>query len=136
MDGKSWGLLAVLREHRAAIEYDWWSRFGRGLRSIGPEMSLSEAARLVEIIRADPSSALAASIGGWDYPVSREAAVLMDLWDLEAMKGAGKKAPRYHRPYKTAGQRERVGDAAGHSQADVIDLLTRARRGEIALSPA
>lgn len=106
MDGKSWGLLGLIRQYRGAIEYDISTRFpGRcplGLRSVGTTVTLSELARLVEILRADPSSALAAAVEGWDHPVSREAAVLMDLWDLEYAKTGAKKRERYRRPWSTA----------------------------------
>lgn len=135
MDGKSWGLLAVLREYRGAIEYDWWTRFGRGLCSIGSEMTLSEAARMVEIIRADPSSALAAAVEGWDHPVSREAAVLMDLWDLEAIKSGAKRPPQYTRPWKTPGHRLRHGNAAGVDQETAKARLAAARAGDVPWAP-
>lgn len=115
MDGKSWGVLGVLREYRGAVEYDISSRFPgrfpRGLRSVGDTCTLQELARLIEILRADPSSALAAAIEGWTHPVSREAAILMDLWDLEAIKSGAKKPPKYERPWKSAASKQHLGDA-------------------------
>lgn len=86
-------------------------------------MSLSEAARHVERIRSDPASALAAELEGWDYPVSRLEAILMDLWDLEAAKSGAKKPPRYTRPWKSPGQQTKRGDAAGRTAEQVLDLL-------------
>lgn len=129
MDGKSWGLLGVLRDHRGVVEYDFRTRFGVGLNIIGRGMSLSEAARLVEIIRADPSSALAAEIEGWAHPVSREAAVLMDLWDLTAIATGTKRPPRYERPWKQKGESSRHGDASGRTPDEVKALLRQARLG-------
>lgn len=86
-------------------------------------MSLAEASRLVGIIRADPSSALAASIEGWDHPVSREAAVLMDLWDLTAAVTGAKRPPKYTRPWKVASDTARHGNAAGRTPEEVKALL-------------
>lgn len=123
MDGKSWGLLGVLREFRGAVEYEFRARFGVGLNVIGRDMSLAEAARLVAVIRSDPSSALAAAIEGWEHPVSREAAVLMDLWDLEAAKSGAKKPPTYPRVWKTPTQTRRRGDAAGRTPEEIKALL-------------
>jgi hypothetical protein len=88
-------------------------------------MSLAEAGRLFEILRADPSSALAAALEGWDHPVSREAAVLMDLWDLEAVKSGAKKPPKYPRVWKTAGDAKRYGNAAGMTREEVLARLGR-----------
>jgi hypothetical protein len=91
---------------------------------------MAEAARLARIIRADPSSAVASAIEGWDHPVSRETAVLMDLWDLEAAKSGMKKPPRYTRPWKTDSNESR-GKLDGRSREEVEALLNCARGGAI-----
>lgn len=122
MDGKSWGLLGVLRDHRGAVEYDFRTRFGVGLNVIGRDMSLAEAARHVERFRADPSSALASETEGWEYPVSRTEALLMDLWDVAAPHTYKKPKP-YPRPWKTKGETRRRGDAAGRTPDEVKALL-------------
>lgn len=129
MDGKRWGLLVVLREHRGAVEYEFRSRFGVGLNIIGRDMSLAEAARLVAIIGADPESALAAEVRGWEHPVSREVAVLMDLWDLTAAATGTKRPPRYVRPWKDPRQTKRIGDVAGRTPEEIKALLAGARQG-------
>lgn len=122
MDGKSWWLLGVLREHRGAVEYDFRARFGVGLSVIGRGMSLAEAARHVERFRSDPSSALAAEVEGWDHPVSRLEVLVMDLWDLTAASGGSRTPPRYPRPWRSVDTR-RHGDAAGRSPEEVKALL-------------
>lgn len=94
-----------------------------GLRIIGNGMSLAEAARHVERIRSDPSSALAAEIEGWDYPVSRLEVLMMDLWDLTAQMSGTKKPPRYPRPWKNPEDVKRHGDAAGRTPDEVKRLL-------------
>lgn len=76
------------------MEYDWRTRFGVPLTSIGDAMSWGEAYRLTAELSGDPTTHLAASIGGWDYPVSREALVIMDLFDLQYAS----KTDKRHRP--------------------------------------
>lgn len=83
----------------------------------------------MRVIRADPSSALAAAVEGWDHPVSREAAVLMDLWDLTAAATGTRRPPRYERPWKAALETERHGNAAGRTPEEVKALL-RERFGD------
>lgn len=131
MDGKSWGLLAVLRDHRGAVEYDFRTRLHLGLAVIGNGMSLAEAARHVERFRADPSSALAAEIEGWEYQFSREVALLMDLWDLTAAIATDpkKRPPTYPRPWKVTGATNRHGNAGGRTPEEVKALL-RERFGQ------
>lgn len=135
MDGGSWGLLGILREYRAAVEYDISTRLSgrcpRGLRSVGDTITLAELARLVYLIRSDPSSALAAAIEGWDHPVSREAAILMDLWDLTAIATGTKKPPRYERPWATPRETSRHGNAAGRTPEEVMEVLRKAREGTL-----
>lgn len=88
-------------------------------------MTLTEAVRLVQILRDDPSSATACAIEGWSHPVSREAAILMDLWDLEHAKAGTKEKARYPRPWPERGEVTRYGDRKGRSDAEVIEILRR-----------
>lgn len=96
MAGGIFGLLGLIAAHRGAVEYDWRTRFGLGLDDIGVDQSLQEAARLAEILREDPSSAISAVLRGWEHPVSREALVLMDVFDLNHMVAAGGKKVKPH----------------------------------------
>lgn len=127
MDGGSLRLLGLIAAHRGAVEYDLRSRFGLGLRDIGERVTLPELARLVDILMADPSSMVAAAIEGWTHPISREAAVLMDLFDLNAAAHSGKKKPAPYpgRPWasKSDVKRERRGNAADRSPAEIRDIL-------------
>ena len=86
-------------------------------------MSWGEAVRLVSILRADPSSMLAAAMEGWAYPFSRTEALLADLYDLEYAKAGVKRPKPYPRPYKAVKQSTRRGDVAGRTNAEVIDIL-------------
>ena len=61
-------------------------------------MSWGEAVRLTRQLTADPSSAVCAALQEWDYPLSREALALMDLYD--AFTNANFKNPKpYPRPW-------------------------------------
>lgn len=108
------------------MEYDFLTRFGVGLEVVGDEWSWGRALRMVNILRADPSSALAAALEGWDHPITREALILMDLFDLEHAVNA-KKKPKPHpgRPWSRDDEpatRQR-GDAAGRSPEEMKALL-------------
>lgn len=87
-------------------------------------MTLAEAARHAVTLRADPSSAIAAAIEGWDHPISREALVLMDLFDLEHSVNS-KKTPKPHhgRPWASKGEVKRRGNAAGRTHEQVRQIL-------------
>lgn len=89
-----------------------------------PDMGWDEAIRLLGLLRKDPGSWLTASVEGWDYPLSREDAVLRDLWDLTLRLATNKSNKPYPRPFKAdAGDNERHGNAAGRTPAEVVALL-------------
>lgn len=100
MDGGISALVGLIRDHRGALEYDWRTRFGLPLKAIGTEaMSITEAARLAGQLAADPDSATAASVIGWDHSLSREGIVLVDLFDLiRAYLSEGRVDPHWMRP--------------------------------------
>lgn len=96
-------LRVFIDDHRGALEYEWRARFGLPLTVVGtPEMTWGEATRLVEVITQDPASPLTAAVSGWDYPLSREAMALVDLFDLTVTAHAGRRAKDikpYPRPW-------------------------------------
>lgn len=120
------GLLDLIEEHPGAVEYDWRTRFHAPASEIGLSFGWGEALRLVKILRADPSSMIAAALEGWDHPISREALILMDQFDLDLQVATGGKAKDKHpgRPYRTDDRtRTRHGNAAGRSHAEIRDIL-------------
>lgn len=121
------GLLDLIEEHRAALEYDFRTRFQGlpdGIYSVPERMGWGEALRMVRILRSDPGSMLAAAIEGWDYPFPREVAVTADLYDLEFAKTGAKNRQPYPRPYATdVREKKRRGNAAGRSRAQVVEIL-------------
>lgn len=128
MDGGVFGLLGLISLHRGAVEYDLRQRFQIGLRDVGDRVTLSEVARLVVILRSDPSSAIAAALEGWDYPISREALLIADLYDLTVLANSdskkGRPKPHPGRPFKSDDHRERkYGDTGGRTRAEVVEIL-------------
>ena len=71
------------------------------LTDVPDRMSWGEAWRLTHVLSTDPSSHVAAALGEWEHPVSREWLVLATLVDLyvaaRSKKGRGAKA--YPRPW-------------------------------------
>lgn len=67
---------------------------------------------------------LAASIEGWSHPISREAIIALDHFDAFARVNS-KKPPKQHwlRPGANGQKRERHGNRAGRSNAQVLALV-------------
>lgn len=90
-------------------------------------MTWGEALRLVKILRADPSSMVAAALEGWSHPISREALILMDLFDLDMRVAVGKKGKIQLHPGRPWGPdsktTKRHGDVGGRSRAEVVAIL-------------
>lgn len=85
-----------------------------------------EAVLHTRTLRADPSSAIAAAIEGWENPISREALILMDHFDLDHRIAAGKQKPKPHpgRPFSMDKSKStRKGNAAGRSAAEMKAIL-------------
>ena len=78
-------------EHETALTRDFRELFHVSIHDVGGPVPYDEAAHLLKALRSDPSSWYHAAIGGWDYPITREGIVLMELWDLELRKGLSKK---------------------------------------------
>lgn len=127
MDGGIAGLLELIATHRGAVEYDWRTRFNLPLSAIGTElMTFTEAARLAQGLLLDPSSHSFAALHEWDYPMSREALVQADLFDLEHAGRTKKKPKPYPRPWHSREKQpdvQRHGNAAGRSAAQVGAIL-------------
>lgn len=130
MDGGVFGLLGLIALHRGAVEYDLRHRFQLGLRDIGGKITIFEVARLVVILRRDPSSAITAALEGWDFPIDRTALAIYDLFDITVMANSdnkrGKPTPHGGRPFKMdTHERTKRGDAAGRTPSEVLDRLNR-----------
>lgn len=73
---------------------------------------------------------LAAALEGWEHPVSREALVAMDLFDLMHTVNS-KKTPKPHpgRPGKPERDKQRMGKTGGRSPEQVKAILAAMRDG-------
>ena len=111
-----------MREHRGAFEYDWRTRFGVALSVVGSSMMWGEAWRLTQQLAGDPSSRVAASIGGLDYPIDRTSIVLMDLYDLQH-RIVSKRPKPYPRPWSS---RRRARPNEGVSREVILAALREA----------
>lgn len=70
-------------------------------------MSWGEAWDLTSVLLQDPTSRVAVAVGGWEEPMSREAQILADIFDLTAGIHSGKRRPKpYPRPWDTDGRRK------------------------------
>lgn len=88
-------------------------------------MTYGEAWRQTFILMGDPSSQVAAALGGWDHPVDRLDMVIRDLYDLQHMVAAAgsKKTPKpYPRPWPEKKTR-RAAPGADVTQAQVLAAL-------------
>lgn len=138
MVGDRGGIFALLdliedEERRGFLEYDFRTRFQMGVDELPDVMGYDEAARLVRILRSDPSSALASSLEGWDFPVSREALALYDLFDLTVMANSDPKKPKPKphggRPFQSDRRDvKQLGKTDGRTREEVVSILA-ANRG-------
>lgn len=64
-------------------------------------MTYGEALRLAGVLARDPGSQVAAAVAGWEYPMTREAAIGADQYDLaHAVAAGGRSRPKpYPRPW-------------------------------------
>jgi hypothetical protein len=119
------GLVELIDEHRGAFEYDWRTRFHLPLSDVPEVMPWDEALRLTSQLVLDPTAHVAVAIGGWSYPMPREAMVLADVYDLTAHihadpKRRGSIEP-YPRPWPDP-RKTRFGKAT-RSQAEIRAAL-------------
>lgn len=84
-------------------------------------MPFGEALRLTQLLERDPSSMVCAALNDWDYPVSREALTLMDLFDLTHAANSSKQPKPYPRPYRDPNSKRR--GRTDKSRAEVLAIL-------------
>lgn len=115
-----------MAEHRAAFEFDWRARFHVPLHKVGTKaMRWGEAYRLASVLARDPASAVAAAVAGWDYPISRDALVLADLYDLQHAAKAKRRPKPYPRPW---GNKDRKHSGTGRYTTDELRAVLAATR--------
>lgn len=87
-------------------------------------MEWGEALRQAELLLKDPTSWLTVSVQKWDHPISREALVAMDHFDLvHALNSKRPPKPHSGRPWKAAGSQKIHGKARPMREA--VEILNR-----------
>lgn len=100
--GKSAELRRLAEEHESAFVYDIRAG-GFAYRDIFENPD--ELTAYLDAVMRDPSSRLHAALNGWDYPLSRESMLILDLIDVTGRANAGKKWKTRPRPWRVKGQR-------------------------------
>lgn len=91
------GLVDLIDEHRGAFDYDWRSRFGLPVDSIGADVDWREAVSLTRELMSDPSSRVWTAVNDFSDTWTREGYILADLFDV--LLASNSKNPRkYPRP--------------------------------------
>lgn len=86
------------------------------------DVPLRELWLLVHMLMRDPGSWLHAAVAGWDYPVSREWSVLVDLVDVQMASKSKRKPKPYPRPFDAASTR-RMGQSSVKRTPDELRAL-------------
>lgn len=134
--GKLLSLLDLIAEHEQAFAYDWRTRFGEPLQAVfDGRMAWHETWDLSRALMADPTSQTYAALAGWPWPMSREAQILADQFDLTAAINAGKgKTPKpYPRPWHPRPQQY---GSTGDRTREEVEAILAARRGPVAVRDA
>lgn len=134
--GKIAALFRLIDRHTAAIEYDWRTRFGLPLRAVfAGQISWREAVSLTSELLADPASHLAASMRGWDYPLSRESLILSDSYDAFVQANTDRRkrssVKPYPRPFKATDRTQSRRPTVGQTEIRAA-LAARGHGREVA----
>lgn len=82
------------------MAYDWRTRFGMPFRAVfDGRMTWHEACALARALAQDPTSHLGAAIAGWKHPMSREAILTADLYDLQVAVNTERNKRSQIKPY-------------------------------------
>jgi hypothetical protein len=97
-------------------------------------MTWGETLRLVQLLRKDTTSQVAAALEGWDFPIDRAALVAMDTFDLTLMANSdskkGRPKPHPGRPMPMdARSHRKMGNVGGRTREEVEAILAASARG-------
>ena len=123
--GGSAALLEFVDEHERALTYDFRARFGLSLSAIGAEVSYGEAIALVQGLRCETGSHLAADLNGYDWVASHTdvAMIVLSEWFLNVHRDR-EKSPEpltLPRPWPAADQ---APDVTADERAELLRQLT------------
>jgi hypothetical protein len=100
-------LYGLIEKYPVELTRDFREKFHLSLSEVGKSVRFDEAYRLILTLHSDPESWLQASVAGWEHPVSRDFAVLADLYDLQHASKSKRRPKPYPRPWEGADQRLR-----------------------------
>jgi hypothetical protein len=121
-------LLEVERDHATALYSDFRRRYAVGFDEVGRSISWREATHLVEALTRDPSTSLAAALGGWRHPASLEWMMLANIYDL-TLRLNSKKGSTYERPWESVSTRIAPTRLRTREQIDgILNKMNPARR--------
>jgi hypothetical protein len=125
--GRKPGGIARLRKlaktYPVEVAADLRQFFGVSIDSLGRTTKWSEAQLLFAALIKMSESRLHAKLANWEYPVSREWALLRDIFDLQAAAQSKKRPKPYPAPWKqTTGK---TMGKANQSRAHVLQQLQR-----------
>ena len=123
-------LRELIEEYKEAITADFRSHYNLSIFDAGKTYSYVEALYLTKALLKQSDSRLGAEMRGWEYPVSYESMVLMDLFDLLHIINSKKKPKPYKRPYSTEdNNRTRMGRA--EIKLTAVDKIRKMREGKV-----
>jgi hypothetical protein len=90
-------------------------------------MTWGEAYRLTQQLSIDPSSHVAAALAGWEHPMTREALIAADTYDLTVRAHTPKKRQGSVKPYPRPWDAKRKARMRPTVSQDQVRAALRAR---------
>lgn len=106
------------------MTYDFRSRFNLSPWDFGQAISWLDAVYLTAGLMKESESRLQAASNGWKYPISRDAIILTQIFDLLAMSNSKRKPKPYPMPWPDP-NKKRLGSRKKASRKEVIETLKR-----------
>lgn len=106
------------------MTYDFRSRFNLSPWDFGKSITWIDAVYLTVALLKESDSRLQAASNSWKFPISREAIILTQIFDLLAMTNSKRKPKPYPMPWPDP-NKKRLGSNKNRSRKDVIETLKR-----------
>jgi hypothetical protein len=106
------------------MTYDFRSRFNLSPWDFGEKITWLDAVYLTAGLFKESDSRLQAAANNWKYPISRQAIILTQIFDLLAMSNSKRKPKPYPMPWPDP-NKKRLGSNKNQSRNEVIDALKR-----------
>ena len=119
-------VLQILEDYKPAFIYDFRSRFGLGLDSLGTEVPWFEVISLVTVLLRDPTSWLQTAKNDWQHPISYDWTIAAATYDLLAQVNSKRKPKAWPRPWGDPNSNK-----LGAPRRDARAILKRAKDGDI-----